>query len=266
MWVDDIRRCYTTNVRFFKDSEIEIPIRWFFVDDDAKDIAIYTRFGSGNWASDKIDWPGPGEVLGAPRQWVDGSYPPFTGGRLPGFEGQFFKGPAEWFADGAPYPGRPVGNESDGGCVACQGFGVLSYLCDYLPFPTNYNWEMELVEVLNPMVPQLGVVGTKWFLGFNDPPNPQWACTPFTFPNATQTGPFTFQLKCQPFDPSLLMYFALNSRPIQSAGDWDKLNIVHQGPDGGIELEVFSETMARMMTGILHGEIWRLRIRTNLLP
>lgn len=54
-----------------------IPIRWFFAEENAKLFPGHTVFGSGNWASDKLSWPGPGEVLGAPRPWRDGSYPPW---------------------------------------------------------------------------------------------------------------------------------------------------------------------------------------------
>jgi len=44
----------------------------------------HTVYASGNWADRKEDWNGPGEVLGAKREFVDGTPPPwFEGGCVP---------------------------------------------------------------------------------------------------------------------------------------------------------------------------------------
>jgi len=77
MAVDFLRSCYATQMKFFTDSDTYVAVRWYFCAPGAKNFPGYTRFGSGNWASDKLDWPGVGEVLGSPRPWVDGSPPPW---------------------------------------------------------------------------------------------------------------------------------------------------------------------------------------------
>lgn len=75
MVVDMLRSCYSTMVKFFVDSDLEIPVQWYFCDEHALPYPGHTLFGSGNWASSRDDWPGPGEVLGAPRPWNNGLMP-----------------------------------------------------------------------------------------------------------------------------------------------------------------------------------------------
>lgn len=47
-------------------------IQWYFTEPGAKPLGRPTVFASGNWAQEKADWNGPGEVLGADRPWVNG--------------------------------------------------------------------------------------------------------------------------------------------------------------------------------------------------
>jgi len=80
-------------MRPYADSDKEIEIVWFFVEPNAKLFPFYHRFASGNWMSQRRDWSGPGEVLGAPRRWVNGRRPGhYAGidfcGPLSAFEGQ----------------------------------------------------------------------------------------------------------------------------------------------------------------------------------
>lgn len=73
--MDVIRRCYTTKMRFFEDSDVEIPVQWYFAHPDAKVFPKWHRFASGNWARDKDFWTGPGEASWRPRPWSDGEPP-----------------------------------------------------------------------------------------------------------------------------------------------------------------------------------------------
>jgi hypothetical protein len=75
MIVDMLRSCYSTEMSFFVDDPITIPVQWYFCDEDALPFPGYNRFGSGNWASSRDSWPGIGEVLGAPRPWNNGLMP-----------------------------------------------------------------------------------------------------------------------------------------------------------------------------------------------
>jgi hypothetical protein len=74
--MDMLRSCYSTEMEFFDPAQGGIPVTWYFCKEGANSYPGYTRFASGNWASSRIGWPGPGEVEGAPRPWSDGD-PPF---------------------------------------------------------------------------------------------------------------------------------------------------------------------------------------------
>jgi len=84
-------------MRFFTDDPTEVPVVWFFCSDRARLLPTYTVFGSGNWASNRLDWPGLGEVLDAPRPWYNGARPP-------GLDGRRFCGTVGQFRAGVPVP------------------------------------------------------------------------------------------------------------------------------------------------------------------
>lgn len=69
-----VRSCYSADIRFYKDSDITNRVTWFFIPKGMPLLGKYTHFASGNWASERADWNGPGEVIG-PRPWADGSMP-----------------------------------------------------------------------------------------------------------------------------------------------------------------------------------------------
>lgn len=75
MGIDLLRSCYSTKMQVFDPPGEEIDVQWWFCDDKAKLFPDYTRFASGNWASDRHGWTGTGEVEGAPREWADGEPP-----------------------------------------------------------------------------------------------------------------------------------------------------------------------------------------------
>lgn len=132
--MDLVRSCYKTKVRFFKDSDIEVSIRWFFCNPTAKLLGIYSRFSSGNWASQRDSWPGPGEVLGASREWSDGETPQWAiGQRHCGTGAQWADGPVfdPSFNAGIQPSGQPLCCGKDTGptlpCPVCSGFARAIY-------------------------------------------------------------------------------------------------------------------------------------------
>jgi len=83
-------------MRFFSDSDLEIPVIWYRARPDAKVLPFYNLFSSRNWDSAKGGvQTGVGEVIGASRPWNPGLAPPI-------FDGQNFCGPEGYFRDGAP--------------------------------------------------------------------------------------------------------------------------------------------------------------------
>jgi hypothetical protein len=83
MVMDMIRACYRTRMRFFEDSNLEVPVRWYYTRTGAQPFPHYHRFASGNYSDPQLrtgvvsalDWPGVGEVFGAPRTYCP-SFPP----------------------------------------------------------------------------------------------------------------------------------------------------------------------------------------------
>lgn len=73
--VELMRSCSFTEMEFFDPPGLRVPVRWYFCDEDAKVLPFSTRFGSGNWASARDLWPGPGECLDANRGWSNGEPP-----------------------------------------------------------------------------------------------------------------------------------------------------------------------------------------------
>jgi len=70
--MDVARSCHETDCQFFVDSDLAIPIRWYFAAPGAKLFPALQRFGNGDFASLPWPWPGPGEVQGAERKRVTG--------------------------------------------------------------------------------------------------------------------------------------------------------------------------------------------------
>lgn len=73
MAMDMLRSCYTTTMVVGVDGQ-QAPVQWFFCDPRAKVFPHMSRYGSLNWLPSPIPFTGPGEVLGAPRPWANGSY------------------------------------------------------------------------------------------------------------------------------------------------------------------------------------------------
>lgn len=128
--MDYVRSCYATKMKFFTDSDLEIPVVWYFCDKDALPFPDYTRFASGNWASSKSGWDGVGEVEGVPRPWVNGRMPRNEcNGQIFGqFTGKFFKGTSAQFANGCSILDPPLGALANGLCEACMPLPPVAWL------------------------------------------------------------------------------------------------------------------------------------------
>lgn len=112
--MDLLRSCYSTEMRFWTDNALSIPVKWFWCDPGAKIFPDHHLFGSGNWASDRFNWDGPGEVLGAKRPYSKGEF-------IAGLLGEHFCGPVKGFTEGTVFPGVPLITGPDGVCACCVG-------------------------------------------------------------------------------------------------------------------------------------------------
>lgn len=188
--MDLVRSCYTTTMRFFRDDPLEIKVRWFFADEEADVFPHHHLFGSGNWASDRFNWPGPGEVLDAPRPWADGAAPD-------GLIGDHFCGPLVSYIEGDVYPGRPLNGLPDGRCACCV---PLPPVCSEFSqtLPATLRLRILDIQLDPPTAPASAyVIGQEFDFVSSGGPNPQWV---ITVPLSRNGCPFTgfVTLGCAP--------------------------------------------------------------------
>jgi hypothetical protein len=71
-----LRSCYSTQARFFYDSEIELPIIWYWAASGASRFGGRSSFSPITF-SERASWenPGVGESISAARPWRNGSIP-----------------------------------------------------------------------------------------------------------------------------------------------------------------------------------------------
>lgn len=222
-------------MRFFKDNDLEIDVRWFFTGEDTPFIQGGTIFGSGNWASEFADWRGPGEVQDAPREWVNGSPPTFDGNVVPGFDGKKIAGTPEQFQEGSDFPSIPLEGAEDGTCPSCGITPDCSGLLDSLP-EFIYLHVLEVSGTApNPVgykgmtyqMQRQGVQGSYQFSGVSSFKNPCgairfWNIACYTVPNglyiSAQPNPFELQgydkLTYNPFRMDINI-LNLNTVPIE---------------------------------------------------
>lgn len=118
MAMDVLRSCYRTEMKFWSNSDVAIPVRWYWCKPGAKVFPGHHRFGSGNWASKRENWPGVGEVLGVPRPWDRGE-------PLPLVTGQQQCGSLETFENGALFDGiEHTPRTNQGVPLCCLGVQV----------------------------------------------------------------------------------------------------------------------------------------------
>ena len=155
MIVDLVRSCYEVNMGFFSNRpDLQCRVRWYFADAGAVTLPFPTRFGSGNWATDKFGWTGPGEQLPRDRRWRNGANVPF-------YAGQFPCGTADQFFNGTTYPPAPFWRQADGTPYCCAGA-----TCD---------WYLGFVGAVSGAV-NLLLAG---FTGPSDPTDPCWGMVGF---------------------------------------------------------------------------------------
>jgi len=133
--VDLARACYRTKCRFFKDSDVETEIEWYFVPDGTPFLPFSHVIGCDNWQSDKFNWRGPGEVDFSPRPFVQGSTKPSALARN-------VCGSAEEWAEGLNWPatGPPVEYDPFGIPTCCAGATVPWVGDGGLEFDGNAPW------------------------------------------------------------------------------------------------------------------------------
>jgi hypothetical protein len=90
------RRPYTTACRFFKDSDIEIPIRWYPAKEPIEVLPFPSKINSLDWNSAPELASGVGEVYGSPREYNGAKVIDYAHGLTP-------CQPAEVFRDGEHY-------------------------------------------------------------------------------------------------------------------------------------------------------------------
>lgn len=123
MAVDWLRSCYSTTIRPYKDSNLEVPIEWYFTDPHAPFLPFAHAFVSRNW-EDVKDWVlDIGETPAANRPWKNGKTPSWVHNDFFGDRDTWFNGMA--LADRAGVPLNADG--SDPRCAAgpvCQFFDL----------------------------------------------------------------------------------------------------------------------------------------------
>lgn len=233
MVMDLLRSCYTTEMRFFNDNPLAIKVQWYFARPLAMPFPEPHLFGSGNWASDRFFWPGPGEVLGAARPYSDGSIGNW-------FEGQRFAGPLKGFTEGTEYPGVPLNASETGGCCACDfrdcscgqivdaaawrnvmrvtieeliGAGPLcpfsvGQVLIFTRTPGSYTWVGPSFTTVNPVGPQLWTWTMGCYGGGSEPNGPTLDLAGVTagFPGAfwdmVTQDPRTWVISAEDFEPA----------------------------------------------------------------
>jgi hypothetical protein len=185
MGMDLLRSCYTASMRFFSDSDMTIPIRWFFCDPGAQVFPTHHRFCSSNWDSDRFGREGPGEVMPHPFQYNKGRGVGFFQGHdlIWGNLGTHFCGPLEGFQEGVAFPGVPL------------GVNAFEHLQCCMQFP-EFLW-LRIIAVTNPGPGQFGAPGDHFRLTWNgDMEAPVWNASFFFFVRGT-CGPLRIAFGAQ---------------------------------------------------------------------
>lgn len=107
------RRPYSTDARFFSDSDLEAKIVWYPVAEPVECLPFPSRVNSLDWHSQPWRAAGVGEVFGAPRVYNGRKALPYAVGLTP-------CKPAETFTDGEPLdPSAPAQEYNPDGFPRC---------------------------------------------------------------------------------------------------------------------------------------------------
>jgi hypothetical protein len=190
MVVDSLRSCYKTKCRFFKDSDIESTIVYYFCRPGAPALPFTTRFASGVWAYEKGGWPGPGEVQGATREYYNGK-PPQDADRFS------FCGTAEQFREGALIEDADQGPAGLDFLPVCHP-GTKGNLILQNPFMARAWRRYRVILIPNTGMPCIhpSFTGDHVIEWDGDPINPAWYVVEgaFTLGMASGFGPGSGQM------------------------------------------------------------------------
>ncbi len=181
---------FDCKMRFFEDSDLAINVRWYEASPDALWFPTWHRFGNGDLASVKANWPGIGQVLGT-RRYVKRPASP------PNVTGKFFVGSIEQYQFGTQYPGVRLNCQYDGQCPSCGPVVPFPAPCELLAPFQNQNLILTIVQVLNPNFPPVGRVGQQFLFTLASPgvwnnaavDPPAWAPNGGAFSVACGIGP-----------------------------------------------------------------------------
>lgn len=192
MGMDLLRSCYETKMRFWQDDAREVKVRWFWCEEKAEVFPAHHRFGSGNWASDRFNWPGVGEVLDAPRLWLSGENP----GEL---FGEKFCGPLRAYEEGALATDPPLNASVDGICCCC----TCTCECDQLVERFTERMSIEVTQALGGGGAGAFHVGQTFGLTFFQPPGEFFWETDWIPVPLTPEGAIKLRVSCFDFGPGL---------------------------------------------------------------
>jgi hypothetical protein len=123
--VDLLRSCYTTDM--YSRLGVRFPATWYFVPRGTPWVPLTGAFGSTNWDAEfppnvAYGYPSaPGEIMGSPRPWRNGSRPAFA----PPFPGPVQGTPDQWehgCGDSLPWGGTGMGGRlTVGGLLPLRG-------------------------------------------------------------------------------------------------------------------------------------------------
>jgi hypothetical protein len=222
--MDVMRSAYRTKMRLFKDSDREDWVRWYPAPLPVKVFPGWHLFASQNWMRDKEpDWPGPGEVKGAPRQFVTGRNPPC-------YLGDCHVGEERWFREGMPPSAllRPIVDLPECcGIFPCpfEGLslvGATTFLYYNIPPVATCPWmrlRFTIAGVANNACSDCGNLNGEWTLSRTNPRDPTFDGTD----TLTVCGaPFQWQLRENLTGHQWELMAGTVGRLATHSGEWDQ--------------------------------------------
>lgn len=214
------------------DANTVIGVRWFFADADAPWLEAPTLFGSGNWASSKGGWFGPGEVQGAARPWYNGKAPE-------GLIGDHICGTLKMLAEGGSVDDPKICTNDDGVSSCCVD---KLFCCDLAHMGPEIDIVIVFAAPLFGPPTHVGTIGMRFTL--------QRVADPLfvIFQNSAGIflpggfGPYYFTVACAfdafeidvAFVPFLSQAFGLNTKNKPPGVLFDGLSVPI---DGGVSFE-----------------------------
>jgi hypothetical protein len=160
LYCEDLRSCYSTAVKPFRDSDDQYTIQWYFVDEGTPPLPFGSAFTSNVWMDTPETDQSIGEVAGAPRVWADGS-PPF-----PVAGNGHFCGTEEDFQLGGLVENRNPDLNVFGGLACCPPppSPFVFFSCPDFPRGAWDTWTLFVAGAIGPWAPSNGTF-TLRFVG-----------------------------------------------------------------------------------------------------